>query len=386
MSRPGAASLAPSAMPPDQPSPAPPVATIVLGRRRGICISTAGVLRNRLVEDDVLVVEQLAELRHQVMRIDRAGLALVRRELGGLGEALFARGRQMTEPCRRGRPKARRCLGLQLRQQLLEDAAAVALHAQMTREGPHRRAELEDVNVDMSPERVFARLHIGGEPRHVDIDEHPDVGLGQRIVGRKAGEAGARVRDVVPCIGLEHGDAGELRDLVDHPRALRIASAIAGDQDRIVGGEQPIGERGDELRIGAAGRHRAEPVAGIAVNLIDTPVLRQRLALHHQIDRTARLALHDRRSALQRLLDDNAGRQRPLPFHIGAHQACLIERLLHEMNMGIARADQFAVALYRAPCRPSAAPAGGCGTCCAWPLPRWRSRHRHAPARPGRVR
>ena len=80
------------------------------------------------------------------------------------------------------------------------------------------------------------------------------------------------------------------------------------------------------------------------MNLIDTPVLRQRLALHHQIDRTARLALHDGRSALQRLLDDNAGRQRPLPFHIGAHQACLIERLLHEMNMGIARADQFAVA------------------------------------------
>ena len=67
----------------------------------------------------------------------------------------------------------------------------------------------------------------------------------------------------------------------------------------------------------------------------------ERLALHHQIDRPARLALHDGIGALQRLLDDDAGRQRPLPFQIGPHQACLIERLLHEMHVRVARADQF---------------------------------------------
>ena len=41
---------------------------------------------HRLVEDDVLVVEHLGELRHQIMRIDGVGLALVRREPGGVGK------------------------------------------------------------------------------------------------------------------------------------------------------------------------------------------------------------------------------------------------------------------------------------------------------------
>ncbi len=47
--------------------------------------------------------------------------------------------------------------------------------------------------------------------------------------------------------------------------------------------------------------------------------------------------------APQRLLDDDARRQRPFPFQIGPHQARLIERLLHEMHVGVARADQFVV-------------------------------------------
>ena len=45
--------------------------------------------------------------------------------------------------------------------------------------------------------------------------------------------------------------------------------------------------------------------------------------------------------APQRLFHHDAGRQRPFPFQIGPHQARLVERLLHEMHIGVARADQF---------------------------------------------
>ena len=83
------------------------------------------------------------------------------------------------------------------------------------------------------------------------------------------------------------------------------------------------------------------------MNLVDVPVLGQGLALHHQIDRAARLALHDRMRAPQRFLDDDAGGQRPLPLGVRAHQTALIERLLHEMHMRVARADQFAVGRVR---------------------------------------
>ena len=126
-------------------------------------------------------------------------------------------------------------------------------------------------------------------------------------------------------------------------RGRHVGAAIAGDQDRILRVEQTFGERRDERRIGAAAGKRAEAVGGIAVNLVDVPMLGQRLALHHQIDRAARLALHDRMRAPQHLLDDDAGRKRPFPLGVGAHQAALIERLLHEMHVGVARADQFAV-------------------------------------------
>ena len=124
---------------------------------------------------------------------------------------------------------------------------------------------------------------------------------------------------------------------------MRVAPGIAGDQDRILRRQKLVGERGDELGIGAPARRRRKLIGRIAPDLVGLPMLRQRLALHHQIDRAARLALHDRRSPPQRLLDDHAGRQRPLPFQIGPHQARLVERLLYEMNVGIARADELVV-------------------------------------------
>ena len=99
------------------------------------------------------------------------------------------------------------------------------------------------------------------------------------------------------------------------------------------------------MRSGSAPAPASAPKRSLreTADVVDAPMLGQRFPLHHQIDRPARLALHDRIGALQRLLDDHAGRQRPLPFDVGPHQAALIERLLHEMHVGVAGADQLVV-------------------------------------------
>ena len=93
--------------------------------------------------------------------------------------------------------------------------------------------------------------------------------------------------------------------------------------------------------IGAAGLRLRELVGRIAADLVARPLLGQRLALRHEIDRARGLGLHDGVGAAQRLLHHHAGRQRPFPFHVGPHQRALVDRLLHEMHVGVARADQL---------------------------------------------
>ena len=62
----------------------------VLGTRpRDLQQHRAGVA-DAFVEDDVVGVEHLAELGQQIVRVDRAGLALVGGELGGARDALVA--------------------------------------------------------------------------------------------------------------------------------------------------------------------------------------------------------------------------------------------------------------------------------------------------------
>ena len=253
----------------------------------------------------------------------------------------LARRFQPLAPGCRGRLEGWRRPCFQRGEQLIENAAGAALHAQMAGKGPHRRAALEHVDIDVSPERFVVHLHIGRKPRRFDIDEQPDVGVGQRFVRRKTGKARALVGDVAFRVGFEDRNAGELRELVDFLRRQRIHAAITGDQDRVRRREQAVGERGDKLRVRPGAGQRAEPVGRKTFDVVDAPMLRQRLALHHQINRPARRALHDRISPLQRFLDDDAGRQRPLPFGVRPHQAALIERLLDEMHVGVAGADQF---------------------------------------------
>jgi hypothetical protein len=53
--------------------------------------------------------------------------------------------------------------------------------------------------------------------------------------------------------------------------------------------------------------------------------------------------VHERRGARQRLLHHDAGRQGVFPFDIAAQDAGLIETVLHEVNIGVARPRKLPV-------------------------------------------
>ena len=154
---------------------------------------------------------------------------------------------------------------------------------------------------------------------------------------------GLSCADVVDHVGFEQADAGELGELHDRLRGAGRASGIGGEQDRIVRGEQRVGELVDQPRIGAGRLGRAVALARIGAHVLVGPDLGEDLARQHQVDRPLRVALHDGVGAADHFLGDDAGRQRPFPLGVGPHQARLVERLLHEVHVVVARAGQLAV-------------------------------------------
>ncbi len=146
------------------------------------------------------------------------------------------------------RLELRRRLRFQRGKKLRQDLRSLARHPQIAREGPHRRRRLENVDVDVRPERIRVGLHVAREPRHVDIDQQADIRLGQMLAGLEAEKARAVVRDIGGGVAFEHRDAGEFGELQDQLRGARIAAGIAGDQDRVLGLDQPVGELCDQRR------------------------------------------------------------------------------------------------------------------------------------------
>ena len=99
----------------------------------------------------------------------------------------------------------------------------------------------------------------------------------------------------------------------------------------------------DPRRLDAAGVHAAVARRRIGRHVSVVPLLRQRLARQHHVDRAGRIALRKGAGAGQRLLHHDAGGQRIFPFDVGPDDAGDVERVLHEMHIGVARARQFAV-------------------------------------------
>ena len=209
-------------------------APCVPGRGRGICCDHGRRVARRLGEDDVVGVDALAELGQEIMRVDRAGLAGIRRKLGTrwsrlVALAAFIVSTRAAAAWRNAgdafcRSASRSCV---------EDARAVALQPQLAREAPHRRAALHHVDVDLRPERRVVRLGVAREPRHVDVDQQAHIRLREYAgPGAKPQKHGAFVRDVVDHVGFEHADAGELGEPLDRLGGAGRAAGIGGDQDR----------------------------------------------------------------------------------------------------------------------------------------------------------
>ena len=100
----------------------------------------------------------------------------------------------------------------------------------------------------------------------------------------------------------------------------------------------------DQFRIGSACLKRSVTVARKRTDGLLVPRLRQDLAGQHQIDRAGRLALHDGVGAPQDFLADDARWQRVFPLDVRPHEAALIERLLDEVHVGVARPFELAEA------------------------------------------
>ena len=130
-------------------------------------------------------------------------------------------------------------LGLQRGQKVGEDAMAVARQAQVAGEGPHREIALLGIDVDMRPPGGGIVRHVARDPRHVDIDQQADIGLGQRLGRHEAAVAGRIVRQVdVERIELDHPDAGEARQLVEQRDGGMVAAGIGRDQQGPLGRQQ----------------------------------------------------------------------------------------------------------------------------------------------------
>ena len=311
-------------------------------RLRPLKLQQAGAgVADAFVADDVVGLEQLVQLGEQIVRIDLARRALVGRHLRGGVAPSLAFGAVRLDTLLGGLLELRRRLLLELLQQLPENDTGVALHAEIAREGPHRRRGLQRVDIDMRPERLVLVRHVGREPRHVHVHQQADVGLGQMLVRGVSEEAREFVRDVEGLVAFEHRDAGEHRQLLDQLRRVLRLSGITADEDRVFGSDEFVGKLRDHRRVGAAGLRLCELVARVAADLVARPLLRQRLALRHEIDRAGRLGFHDGVGAAERLLHHDAGRQGPFPFHVRPHQRALVDRLLNEMHVSVARTDQL---------------------------------------------
>ena len=187
----------------------------------------------------------------------------------------------------------------------------------------------------------FSRVSL--DPRHVHVHQQTDVGLGDVPSRQKSAPARRSARQVeIGGIELEHANAGEPREFLDHTRRPAVAARISRDQDRVSRREQPLCNGGDCARTGRPGAGRAIALLRKRAHRACIPGLGQRFARQHEIHRPLGVAVRHGVGAPQHFLGDDAGGQRPLPLHVVAHDRALVERLLDEMDVRVARAGQLA--------------------------------------------
>ncbi len=185
--------------------------------------------------------------------------------------------------------------------------------------------------------------HVLGDPRHIDIDQQADIGVGQRLGRHEPAMAGRIVRQVeMNGTEFDDADAGKLRQLVEQRDRGGIAARIGRDQKGLLGSQQPGRDGIDRLAIDGAHGCRAKTLLGIGADLALGPELGQRLAREGHVDRPLGVAHHHRVGPAQRLLGDHARGQVVFPFCVRPDQRRLVERLLDEVHVGVARPQKLA--------------------------------------------
>jgi hypothetical protein len=227
---------------------------------------------------------------------------------------------------------------------LLQHSGAIALNTHVGRKSPHRKIGLQGIDVDLDPFDGAAALGILRNERHIRIQQQAEIGLFQQGQGIEAGEAGRGLRDIeVDRIEFRDPDAAAPRQPVQHGDGLRLAAKIGRQCDRVFRRHQCLRDRIDPHRLDAACVHAAIPRGRIGGHVGNVPLFGERFPRQHHVDRAGRIALCERTGAGQCLLHHDAGGERVFPFDIRPDDAGDVERVLHEMNVSVARSGQFAV-------------------------------------------
>jgi hypothetical protein len=224
---------------------------------------------------------------------------------------------------------------------LREDRRGVAADAQFRREAPHRDVALQRINIHLDPARVRVLLHQGRDPGHVHVEQQPAIRRrrGARVEAREAG-AVARDAEMDRRI-LHHAHPDLARQRVQHRHGGGVAAEIGGEGHRVLGLHQRARDARGRRGIGAgrAGGGEAGGREGEDLRVLD--LLGQHLARERHEDRRARLGLHHRMAAGQRLLRDDARGQAVLPVHIGPHEAADVVGVLDEVDVVVPPARQL---------------------------------------------
>jgi hypothetical protein len=262
---------------------------------------------NGFIEHDVVLRNLAAQRGQHEGGIERAGNAFV----GAGRRTLLRRRGSRTLPTRDaiGDAAAVFLVGARFNRlaDLLQDDAAITLHADVGGKSPHREIGLQRIEVDLNPlDRggLFCGLR---HEWHIRVEQQAEIGAfeqGERIGTDKAG----RVLRNIEIDGVELGNAhaADPRQAVERGNRVRLASEIGGKRDRIFRAHQRVRDGFHPRRLDATGLHAAIACRRIGWHCRLVPFLSERLARQHHVDRARRIAMGKGAGARERLLHHHA--------------------------------------------------------------------------------
>ncbi len=265
---------------------------------------------DRFVDDDIVLRQFCVQRGEQEGRVERARNAFV----GGRGGTAFYGCVACTAPAcdAPGDALAPGFVGARLHgvEHLLQHDCAIALDSHVGRESPHRKIRFQGIDIDLDP---FDRAGAPGvlrDERYIRIQQQAEIGGLEQGQGIEAGETGRILRDIeVDRIEFRDPDAAGPRQPLQHRDGVRLAAEIGGQGNRIFRRHQCARDRIDPRGLNTACVHAAISCWRIGRHVGVVPLLGERLARQHHVDRAGRIALRKRAGAGQGFLHHDAGGQ-----------------------------------------------------------------------------